>query len=612
MASRNVVAWLLLLATLLPTGCLDDSSEPAEDLPAFTGSPYSIGALICVSGATAGNAPDLERAVILAAEFVNGSSRAFPDSAPDQIPCRLNGTCGVRVGRDADGMVLRGKLEVVVANTEDRPDRAVAAGRRLVEQESVRVLLGPCSAETMNELFAQVTGTESLLITPVVTADAISDLPDRTEAEIEAGEPGWVFRTVVPDYLLTQTLGIAAQNALQPPPFIHGTDQTSRECQDTAECGDLGPDFRCLTSIEDAEPEREFLPPLDVACAGPQDTSCDLFGANFQCRAQAAGFRCQQFRSRQFCTRVPASKTALILYPETADGERLRARLNTFWTEREQLSVIAETGYNPAEPSSYPSRLREMFRDAERNFSALRTQGVLESDYPFEDSVVFLFADATDGGLFLQEWSALGDSLQIEGADNVFWAGLNPLRSALLTNQLPYQALRNLHVIDPAALDVNSGASFEKLFERRWGEAPSEFSGNIFDAALLVALALERAGVELQGPGAVGPPSPAAIKSALPRVATGCNLTVLDEDCEDVLGFSPDAVPFEDYADAVQAIAAGQDLQLIGSTGDLSFSPAGDRSGTVQLYKVERDGERGRFFFLDSLTPETFGINLEQ
>lgn len=605
---------LVFLLGVLPAGCLDTEETP-ENLPAFSGSAYGIGALICVNGPAAANAPDLERAAILASEFVNGSSRAFLGQDPTSIECRQTGTCGVRVGRSTDGTPLRGRLVVQVANSEDRLDRALAAARRLVEQ--VDVIIGPCNPQIMSTVFEDVTGTDTLLISPVVTADAISDLPDRTAAEIDEQLPGWVYRTVVPDYLLTQTLGVAALNSISPPPFVRTTDRTDRECRtnEANACAEFGADYQCLIPNDVSVPEREFLDPTDVACAGPEDDSCDVFFDNAECREQPQGFRCQQFRTRRFCTRVPSPKTAMVLYPDTEDGELLRERLNEFWTNRQQLFVVAETVYGPDEPASFPTRLREMFRDAERNVATLKTNGQLEESYRFEDTVAFLFSEATEGALFLQEWSAQGGALGIEGAENVFWAGLNPLRSTLLTNQLPYQALRNLYVIDPAALDANTGPFFEDLYQRRWESAPTEFSANIFDAVLLVALAIERAAHEqavAEPLGPLGAPDAVAVKNALPVVASGCRLTMLEEQCRDILGVVPEAISIRDYPSAVEAIAAGGNVRLIGSTGNLGFSPAGDRTGTVQLFKVEQDGERGRFFFLQGLTPQELGINLER
>ena len=73
-------------------------------------------------------------------------------------------------------------------------------------------MVGPCDGASLGAVFVEVTGTEVVLVAPVVTADAVSYLPDRTNADIALGRPGYVSRTVTPDYVQLHMLGLVTAN----------------------------------------------------------------------------------------------------------------------------------------------------------------------------------------------------------------------------------------------------------------------------------------------------------------------------------------------------------------------------------------------------------------
>src|SRR5438477_1092532 len=120
---------LVLFVTAI-FGCKSTDIVTHDDLPTFNGPPFKIGGLLCVSGSFSAKASTMEQIAVLAAEYINGSTHAY-DMPADQIPCRVNGTCGAWMGRDAAGNEIRGPVEVLVADSEGRPDRAVAAAQEL-------------------------------------------------------------------------------------------------------------------------------------------------------------------------------------------------------------------------------------------------------------------------------------------------------------------------------------------------------------------------------------------------------------------------------------------------------------------------------------------------
>jgi branched-chain amino acid transport system substrate-binding protein len=88
------------------------------------------------------------------------------------------------------------------------------------------------------------------------------------------------------------------------------------------------------------------------------------------------------------------------------------------------------------------------------------------------------------------------------------------------------------------------------------------FYTNNFDAVFLFALAMEAAG-SLDG---------SAIRDALPGVSSGGTR------------FGPDQ-----YADAVAAIRAGEDIDYVGASGEVDFDEHGDVIGPYFIWKVEND-----------------------
>ncbi|MBI5510832.1 MAG: ABC transporter substrate-binding protein [Deltaproteobacteria bacterium] len=612
-------------------GCTssDDDSVDAS-LPEFKGEPLKVGALLCVSSAFAARAPNLERAALLAEDYINGSTRAFPDVPADQIPCRViknageQHACGVWVGADADGAEIRGPLKIVVADSEDRVDRGVAAARALVEQHGVNTIVGPCNAEVMQAVFDEVTGTQTVLVSPTVTADSISMLGDRTADDIAGGLSGYVNRTITPDYIQARMMALVAGNRVKPEPMIRWDDQLPDDCteQPSSYCratyNDLGISGGCMPSAHNALPDKIFFRYSETDCANQADgvKFCEeKEGKNYECQTNPDNGKqvCAQWKERKWCTKVVKPQTAMLLYQDRPFGQGLRNVLVNAWETLYGMHVLSSFAYDPNEPKTFGNAITELFTNGSTRFDELSAAGsITDTTLRFADSVVFLLAEATDGALLLQEWSIRAPTLP-EGTRDVFWVAPDPVRNSLLVNQVSFDTVKNLFVTDPGTLDINKTAFFDGLWNKRWNVAAGDFVGNVFDAVILSALAQERGGywrMAASPTTALGPNDSASVKEAMRDVSAGCRKVQMSDTCVDtVTPFGPDL-----YADAVRAVRSGQAVRQGGVTGDLSLSPAGDRLADFAVWRVIRSEDtpdRAVFFRHGSLVPGAQGIGLD-
>ncbi len=116
-----------------------------------------------------------------------------------------------------------------------------------------------------------------------------------------------------------------------------------------------------------------------------------------------------------------------------------------------------------------------------------------------------------------------------------------------------------------AVADSDGAVKFVELYEARFGELPPKpFIDSAYDAAMLAALAIEKAGSD----------DPTAIRDALRSVANPPGAEIL---------------PGE-FAKAKELIAAGEDINYVGAAGSQNFDDNGDVSGTFAFWGIE-DGE---------------------
>ncbi len=104
---------------------------------------------------------------------------------------------------------------------------------------------------------------------------------------------------------------------------------------------------------------------------------------------------------------------------------------------------------------------------------------------------------------------------------------------------------------------------FNTYEERKDGNIQIPLMSEVFDATVLVALAIEKADSE----------DPAAIRDAL----------------RDVSRPPGEQVGPQDIARALELIRNGQDIDYVGAAGDLNFDENGDVSGTIEIWNI-KDG----------------------
>ena len=107
---------------------------------------------------------------------------------------------------------------------------------------------------------------------------------------------------------------------------------------------------------------------------------------------------------------------------------------------------------------------------------------------------------------------------------------------------------------------------FERFAARKNGNIDIPHISETFDAALMIALAIEKADSE----------DPFAIRDALREIANTPGVVV-----------GP-----QDVAKAFDLVRAGEDVNYVGAAGLLDFDVNGDVTGTVEIWRI-KDGEIG-------------------
>ncbi|MEZ0313662.1 MAG: hypothetical protein ACAI38_17970 [Myxococcota bacterium] len=610
-------AFALLFPFVLPlvlvSGCGTDPLTGEEGLPAFDAPAVNVGALMCVTGDISAKASGLERSVKLAEELVNGSVRAFPDVDEDDIPCRARGNCGVWAGRDSSGTTLRAPIKVIVADTEQDTQTAVATATSLVEDYEVPIIIGPCTADEMESVFTNVTGTSTSLISPVVTSDSISKLPDRTAQDTVSQLPGYVYRLIVADYVQMNVLATVGTNTeARGKVLFRAEDRTEDECTAAPTAtyceSKYGAQYSCQRNFALAEPEKDFYQQTEESCGGEAEGFCDKLGANFEC---VDGI-CQRFRERRYCTLTTQPRSAMVIYEDSAFGRSLLTDVEDTWVGARDRIILSRVAFDPTNPIAFNQNIQDLFEAGRAGLDASITAGDLPANYDFADTVVFIFARATEAALLMQEWQLQTASLPT-GSDRVFWMGTDLVRSQLVVDQLGSNTIRNLFSVDPYTLAPDR-SFFPDLYAARWGQPPDQYSGNAFDAVVLSALAIERAGWQRarSQSGPLDQSAASQIKNSIQPVSLGCITQILPNPqtilCTNpVSGFAAD-----ELASAKTALSAGTEIKLLGASGNLALSPAGDVLNTVQIWKIASQGSKRGFYQVSTVEPGNVGAILRE
>lgn len=114
---------------------------------------------------------------------------------------------------------------------------------------------------------------------------------------------------------------------------------------------------------------------------------------------------------------------------------------------------------------------------------------------------------------------------------------------------------------------------FENAYKDKYDKDSTTFVPNTYDAAAIVALAIEKAGRDEDGEvKADWKLTGEAIRDAIPDVT------------------NPNGEPVADIGEALELIRAGKDINYQGASGELTFDDDGDVTGSYCIWQVGSDG----------------------
>ncbi len=142
------------------------------------------------------------------------------------------------------------------------------------------------------------------------------------------------------------------------------------------------------------------------------------------------------------------------------------------------------------------------------------------------------------------------------------YVGADGMKSDAIIRELGTENLTTFVTSSPVGEKSDSLAVFNKAYIAAGGNPDAIFVTSSYDAAFLMALALEKAGGDA-----------AKVSESIVAVSNGQGEAIL---------------PGE-WKKAVELIAAGKDIDYKGAAGDLNFDRAGDVPGSYGLFKVDGD-----------------------
>jgi len=137
------------------------------------------------------------------------------------------------------------------------------------------------------------------------------------------------------------------------------------------------------------------------------------------------------------------------------------------------------------------------------------------------------------------------------------------------------EGVQNLEIPQEVGVDIMAGVggatpypaesgTFPADFEARWGEAPFAYEANVYDSVILLALAIERAGVY----------DGTAIRDNLRAVA------------------NPPGVEVTDVAEALRLVREGAEINYQGAGGEITFDEFGDVfMKAARVWEYDEEGQ---------------------
>lgn len=171
-----------------------------------------------------------------------------------------------------------------------------------------------------------------------------------------------------------------------------------------------------------------------------------------------------------------------------------------------------------------------------------------------DPDAVLLVSYADDGTRFLQAWAS--DPAAFQGQ----WYLTDGMKTEDVIANVGSAAVEGIKGTAPV---FGAGAGFDPFaaaYQEVYGEAPGIFADNFYDAVMLVALAMSRAGSE----------EPSAIRDALTEVSVAPGT----------------AVEGSKISAALTAATSG-DVDYVGASGPVDLDENGDVAGPVEVWRIE-------------------------
>lgn len=233
------------------------------------------------------------------------------------------------------------------------------------------------------------------------------------------------------------------------------------------------------------------------------------------------------------------------------------------------LAAVARRDDDPAKrvgviyvDDTYGESLKDVFVAAFRSATGTVTQtapytpgmpsyhDVISTVFDPVPDHVALIAFPTDGAQVLRDWRASGVGASTR------WLGTDGLRDNRFVLGAGSDSASTMRGTAPR-LEGEHFAIFDQRYRAEFGgEAPGIFTSNQYDAVILIALGIARAGADA---------TPGAIRTAIREIAGGTMAL-------------PNAKPVvpEQLSDALQMAAAGAAIDYSGASGELDLDEHGD------------------------------------
>ncbi len=203
---------------------------------------------------------------------------------------------------------------------------------------------------------------------------------------------------------------------------------------------------------------------------------------------------------------------------------------------------------------------------ADKNKASYRSE--LGKVFKNDPDVVINAVYPVDNTVMMKQW------YQMDLGGN--WLAAEVGKAPTLPEKLGYEIYGNVEGVSTGAPDSKARDLFDQAWKDEFGDADqSVFSASAYDATMIAALAMEKAGTA---------EDTAAIRDAIREIANPPG----------------EVVTIDEFAKAKELIAQGKDIQYVGASGPVDFDEHGDVAGLYEHWAVSEDE---RFKVLGNFNP---------